>query len=276
MASLSELIRLGRLQSGDLGRENLPAIHRATPQQQQATSLNLQQLAAELAQKQAQAAIAKRQQELWESVGIARDNDRSAAGVATSVVDKGEAGGRDIIEVGSYEKPTSNSGYEAAISKQGKMYLRPQGAEDKAKPYDKVKVVDRAMKLIDADLAMNGISKSTLKASDYSARLKKMLPQAEIDLYGEATTEAPAAPSYTSEDNRPVNPTGLTFGAEDFLPEYKEKRGMIEVAKDFYSGKKDKQGPAAKTSAFQEGQTAINPKTGQRIVFKGGKWQQLN
>ena len=246
MASVNELINLSQYKAGDFGREGLNGkginfsdivSQLKTPQQKQAEQMQLSMMAAKLARLQEEQAIAQKKRELWESVGKVKDSNKTTAGITENVVDKEEAGGRDIVTVGSSKKPEADSGYEAAISKDGNMGL---SAKKEAKPYDKVKVVDRAMKIIDADLATEGVDKKTMKASDYSARLKKMIPQAEIDLYGESTTPAPAVPSYTSEDNRPVNPTGMTSEPADFLPEYKEKRGMIDVAKDFYFGKKDK------------------------------------
>lgn len=276
MASINELINLSQYQSGDFGREGLnkPPLPYKTPQQQQSESLQLQSLVAELVKKQQEAAILEKQRQLWDSVGKVANNNKTTAGITEQVVDKEEAGGRDIVAVGSSKQPDSDSGYEAAISKRGDVYLRPKS---EAKPYDKVKVVNRAMKLIDADLATNGIDKKTLKASDYSYRLKKMIPQAEIDIYGEATTQAPEAPSYTSEDNRPVNPSGMTSAPEDFLPEYKEKRGMIEVARDFYFPKKDKQSLSNEKVMIQtpDGKRGYIPKNNlQKAIQRGAKLVQ--
>lgn len=276
MASVNELINLLQYQSGDFGREGLsrtPAPYKSN-EQRQAESINLKSLIADLAIKQQQQALAERKRKLWDSAGPVSNNNKTTAGITEQVVDKEEAGGRDIVAVGSSKQPDSDSGYEAAISKRGDMYLRPKS---EAKPYDKVKVVNRAMKLIDADLATNGIDKKTLKASDYSDRLKKMIPQAEIDLYGEATTQAPEAPSSTSEDNRPVNPSGMTSAPEDFLPEYKEKRGMIEVARDFYFPKKDKQPVSNEKVMIQtpDGKRGYIPKNNlQKAIQRGAKLVQ--
>jgi len=276
MASVNELINLLQYQSGDFGREGLsrpPAPYKSN-EQRQAESINLKSLIVDLAIKQQQQALAERKRKLWDSAGPVSNNNKTTAGITEQVVDKEEAGGRDIVAVGSSKQPDSDGGYEAAISKRGDMYLRPKS---EANPYDKVKVVNRAMKLIDADLATNGIDKKTLKASDYSDRLKKMIPQAEIDLYGEATTQAPEAPSYTSEDNRPVNPSGMTSAPEDFLPEYKEKRGMIEVARDFYFPKKDKQPVSNEKVMIQtpDGKRGYIPKNNlQRAIQRGAKLVQ--
>ncbi len=282
MSSLNELINLSQYKAGDVGREGLngrgidfnqvvSAIK--TPQERQAEQMQLSMMAAKLVRLQQEEAIAKRQRELWDSVGKVKDSNKTTAGITTNVVDNEEAGGRDIITVGSSQKPQADSGYEAAISKSGKMYLKPQGAE--ARPYDRIKVIDRAKKIVRADLAENGIDFKTLKASDFSTRLKAAIPQSEIDLYGEATTQAPEAPSYTSEDNRPVNPTGMTSEPADFLPEYKEKRGMIDVAKDFYFGKKNKASGGKVMIQTPDGKRGYIPQANlQKAISRGAKLVQ--
>ena len=284
MASLNELINLSQYQSGDFGREGLNGrgidfdqVFSAmkTPQQKQAEQMNLAKMAADLIIMQENAAIARKQRELWDSVGTVKNNNKTTAGIAQSVVDNEEAGGRDIVTVGEYNKPQSNSRYTAGIAKNGKMYLKDSSAQDK--PYDRVKVFDRARKLVDATIATDGIDKRQMKASDYSLRLKKFIPQAEMDLYGESTTPEPSAPSYTSEDNRPVNPTGLTSSPEDFFPEYKEKRGMVEVAKDFYFGNKNKKEASSEKVMIQtpDGKRGYIPQANlQKAISRGAKLVQ--
>lgn len=228
MASLNELINLSQYQSGDVGRSNLPVIRRATFQEKQSNALKLQDLALQIERRKAEAAIAKKQQELWENIGNTQNNDKTTSGITTNVVDKEEAGGRDITPVGDYSKEWSY-GYEPKINSHGKIVLT-----NPAK-YDRVKVIDRAKKMVDSDLATEGVDRKTIKASDYSSRLKSAIPEAENYLKMSGLSPSKADEAIKTQ---PVNPTGLTSSPEDFLPEYKEKRGMIDVAKDFYFGNK--------------------------------------
>ena len=123
MSSLNELINLSQYKAGDVGREGLngrgidfnqvvSAIK--TPQERQAEQMQLSMMAAKLVRLQQEEAIAKRQRELWDSVGKVKDSNKTTAGITTNVVDNEEAGGRDIITVGSSQKPQADSGYEAA------------------------------------------------------------------------------------------------------------------------------------------------------------------
>ena len=276
MASINELINLSQYQAGDFGREGLnkpPAPYKSN-EQKQAENLQIKSLITNLAIKEQEQALAERKRKLWDSAGPVKNNNKTTSGITQQIVDKEEAGGRDIITVGATKSPEDDSGYEAKISRKGDLYLHRK--DNSEKPYDRVKVIDRAKKLVYADLATDGIDKKTLKASDYSVRLKNMIPQAETDLYGEATTTV-EQPSFTSEDNRPVNPTGITVEAKDFLPEYKEKRGMIEVAKDFYFPKKDKQSMSGGKVMIQtpDGKRGYIPQSNlQKAIQRGAKLVQ--
>ena len=286
MASVNELINLLQYQSGDFGREGLnkPPAPYKSPMQKQAESISFQSLVADLVKKQQEAAILEKQRKLWDSVGLAKNGDKTTKGIATQVVDKEEAGGRDIVPVGEYGNSddtsediatfgSSNGGYEASLSKSGKMSLRPV----KSKSYDKVKVFDRAKKLAEQDLIMSGSSVRQIKASEFSEKLKQFIPQAEIDIYGEATTQ----PEESKTPKKPLNPTGETSAPEDFLPQeknaLKEKRGMIEVARDFYFGKKDK--PAVSSSKVMiqtpDGKRGYIPQANlQKAIQRGAKLVQ--
>lgn len=278
MASVNELINLSQYQAGDYGREGLngkgmdfsglPGLIKS-PQQKQAEQMSLSNMAADLVIKQAQAAIAKKQQELWDGIGKVKNNNKTTRGIAENVVDNEEAGGRDIVTVGEYQSPEGDSGYEAEISKSGKMRLSPKGQDQKS--YDRVKVIDRAKKLAEQDLIMNGLSAKLIKASDFSTKLKQFIPQAEIDLYGEATTK----PEESKIPTRSLNPTGETSSAEDFLPQYKENRGMIDVAKDFYFGAKPQRNAIADKHGFYLGEIKQSSKG--RVKYIGNnKWQKVD
>lgn len=291
MASINELINLSQYQSGDFGREGLnkPPLPYKTPQQQQSESLQLQSLVAELVKKQQEAAILEKQRQLWDSVGKVANNNKTTAGITEQVVDKEEAGGRDIQTVGDYSEEMPNhldegnlngydgsKGYEAKISSSGKMILAQPGSAK----YDRVKVFDRAKKLAQQDLMMKGTSLKEIRASEFAASMKKFIPQAETDLYGKALTPVEQT-SFTSEDNRPINPTGVTSSPEDFLPQeknaLKEKRGMIEVARDFYFPKKDKQSLSNEKVMIQtpDGKRGYIPKNNlQKAIQRGAKLVQ--
>lgn len=291
MASVNELINLLQYQSGDFGREGLsrpPAPYKSN-EQRQAESINLKSLIADLAIKQQQQAIAERKRKLWDSAGPVSNNNKTTAGITEQVVDKEEAGGRDIQTVGDYSEEIPDSldegnlngydgskGYEAKISSSGKMIL----AQPRSAKYDRVKVFDRAKKLAQQDLMMKGTSVKEISASEFAASMKKFIPQAETDLYGKALTPVDQ-PSFTSEDNRPINPIGVTSSAEDFLPQeknaLKEKRGMIEVAKDFSFPKKDKQSVSNEKVMIQtpDGKRGYIPKNNlQKAIQRGAKLVQ--
>lgn len=267
-----------------MGRERVGQIQRATPQEQMKQSLVIQTLAAEAQRRREEAAIAAKQRQLWDSVGTVQNTNKTKGGIAEQIVDKEEAGGRDIVPVGDYENNSEEDlsnydgqqGYEAKISPSGRMVLA-KPAVDKEKKYDKVKVFDRAKKLTEQDLIMKGTSAKEMKASDFSAVLKTFIPQAEVDLYGVATTkeESPKIPA------RPLNPTGETSSREDFLPQeknaLKEKRGMIEVAKDFYFGKKDKSTVSGGKVMIQtpDGKRGYIPQSNlQKAIQRGAKLVQ--
>lgn len=281
MASLNELINLSQYQAGDFGREGLNGKGAdfsgissmfKSPNQKQSESLQLQSLAAELVKKQQEAAILQKQRQLWDSVGTVKSNNKTTAGITQQVVDDEEAGGRDIVPVGNYDE-SNTSGYEASISPKGRMTL----SNSKDKSYDKVKVFDRAKKLAEQDLIMSGSSVRQIKASEFSEKLKQFIPQAEIDIYGEATTQ----PEESKTPKKPLNPTGETSAPEDFLPQeknaLKEKRGMIEVAKDFYFPKKDKQSVSGGKVMIQtpDGKRGYIPQANlQKAIQRGAKLVQ--
>jgi hypothetical protein len=279
MASLNELINLSQYQSGDMGRERLPVIQRATPQEQMRQSLVIQSLAAEAQRRREEAAIAARQRQLWESVGKVQNKDKTKAGIAEQVVDKEEAGGRDIVPVGDYENNSEENisnydgqqGYEAKISPSGRMVLA-KPVVDKEKKYDKIKVIDKAKKLMSNEYQLNGIDIKELSASEVGKNLRKYMQQVEQDDYGKVYTQSP-------KEN--INPTGVTSSPEDFLPQeknaLKEKRGMIEVAKDFYFPKKNKQSASDGKVMIQtpDGKRGYIPQANlQKAIQRGAKLVQ--
>lgn len=283
MASLNELINLSQYQSGAMGRERVGQIQRATPQEQMKQSLVIQTLAAEAQRRNEEAAIAARQRQLWDSVGTVQNTNKTKSGIATQVVDEEEAGGRDIETVGEYNTEDNigyeidnasdsfRGRYEPRISASGRMTLAiPK--KDKVKAYDKIKVIDKARKLMTNDYLLNGVDVKELPASEVGKNLRKYMQQVEQDDYGKVYTQSP-------KEN--INPTGATSAPEDFLPQekkaLKEKRGMIEVAKDFYFQKKDKQSVSGGKVMIQtpDGKRGYIPQANlQKAIQRGAKLVQ--
>lgn len=282
MASINELINLSRYQSGDLGREGLngkgpdytKVFNTKTPEQKKTEEMNLQMIAAKLNAMQYEAEVAKRKKEIWDNFGANVNKNKTTPGVVSDIVDNEDSvTSRDANIIGNYEPRITPSG-DIAIS-------RIKEDEKKPTKYDHVKVVNRAMKMIDADLAELGVPKSSMKASDYSVRLQKAIPEARKYLGMDGLAPTKADNPRVDVDGRPVNITGLTSSPEDFLPEYKEKRGMIEVAKDFYFGGK-KNAPKAQAQSNEkvmiitpDGKRGFIPKSNlEKALQRGAKIAQ--
>ena len=65
--------------------------------------------------------------------------------------------------------------------------------------------------------------------------------------------------SWGAPDSRAANPTNIIDKAAGFISGARKDGNNKPVAKS--------------TSVYKEGQTATNPQTGQKIVYRGGKWQ---
>lgn len=249
MASLNELINLSQYQSGAMGRERVGQIQRATPQEQMKQSLVLQTLAAEAQRRNEEAAIAARQRQLWDSVGTVQNTNKTKGGIAEQIVDKEEAGGRDIETVVEYNtednigyeidnaRDSFRGRYEPRISASGRMTLAiPK--KDNVKAYDKIKVIDKARKLMTNDYLLNGVDVKELPASEVGKNLRKYMQQVEQDDYGKVYTQTPEkAPEYNT-----ITHNDMIQGA---LDEPKRFITSLGGAKDFYFGAKDKQGASA-------------------------------
>lgn len=238
MASINELINLSQYISGDVGREGLngPRTKSKTPQEQQEDILRLKAMAIDISRKEQEAAIARRQREFWDSVGTVQGRNKTESGVTTAVVDDEEAGGRDIVTVGDYESPGyelensdgSANRYDSKITASGRMVLALPKKPQENKPVDRVKSFNHAKKLAEQELIMQGIRPSEVSASEFKDIIKKYMTQEDKNFYEKQVPEV----------KKNVNPSGKTFSPEDFKDEFREKRGMIEVAKDFYFGSK--------------------------------------
>lgn len=294
--ALSELLNIAKYSSGYHG--DGPAA--ATPdfgflfngQQQtdkrQATALKLLQLKALVQKATADAAIEKRKQDLWNSVGSPTVSDKSTAGDVSSIVDSEKVGGRDAGVVndgevaGNADPQTtaqipgdtqSNSSLvnmmkslQPTISPEGNMILsRPKikkpiypGA---AKRYDEARTFDYAKRLADQTIIQSGKRRKDITPDDYKTLVNDQIPKAETYLYGRPLSQ----PEDKKVVDASADPTGVTKA--------------VQAAMDL--GRADAPAPGASGSApqvqsYNEGQTANNPKTGKRLIFKGGKWEPLN
>lgn len=63
------------------------------------------------------------------------------------------------------------------------------------------------------------------------------------------------------------------FTTENPILEKDKKTGTIKVNENNIGNWQSYLDSKQNTSSLSEGQTAINPKTGERLIFKGGKWQ---
>jgi len=293
MSSLNELINLSQYQAGDVGRQGLknqPDYKNLikSPQQMQAQQMKLQMLSAQLAKAEQEQAILEQKKKIWESLGEKSGRDKTNAGIASEVVDN-----EDLT-----------NGYGVGISSSGNLSLQKDKTKDSK--YDSLKVSDRAMKLVDAQLMEEGLNKRNLKASDIQPRYKKALRQAEMDLYGRSDRQEENNPGGLTIDGQVVNPTGLTSDPQDFmsqekenliestingykmigrdreinkgiLPEFKEKRGMLQVASDFYTGKKQ---PSIDSKpdgyGYHVGTIIATPDQGKARYIGNNKWQKVD
>lgn len=293
--ALSEVINAAKYSSGYHGDGHSAA----TPdfgfmfnqgQQQdkrQATALKLLQLKALLDKAQASAQIEKRKQDLWASIGTPTVSDKSTAGDVASIVDTETVGGRDAgvtndgqvagnvdtMNTPSIPKDTqSNSrlvnmmkGLQPTISQAGNMILtRPKVAKTytgAAKHYDEARTFDYAKRLADQSIVQSGKRRKDISPEDYKVLVNDNIPKAETYLYGkplsQPKSDAIAVPN--------TDPTGAAAAV---------KAGMAAGQGD--APAPGAPGTAPQVQAYNEGQTAINPKTGKRLKFNGGKWQALN
>lgn len=273
MASLAELIALSKYQSGDIGNGKQADYASAmptgsfNPDRQQAVALKLLQYKAQVEKEQAEAAIATRKKQIWDDIGNPVTSDKSTAGDVAGIVDTEKVGGKDANVVNRGEALIdgtddssaaamrgSNSklvnmlgGMQPKMSSAGNLILSKQKAKSNYqgtdKKYDEAKTFSYAKRLAEQDLISAGKSKTQIGPEDFAAMVKAKIPNAETHLYGKPLSQA-------TEEAAPVDTAAPAV--------------------------KDNKLPDAPTVQYQEGQTAINPKTNKRLVFKGGKWQSVN
>ncbi len=284
MASLTELINLQKYQTGYHGdgpsqKLDFSPLRKIGQQQdqKQATALKLLQYQAAVQKAQADAAIAKRKQDIWNMVGTPAIGDKSTAGDVSEIVDTEKVGGRDanvsnrgdsFIDAIPQQKSNNSlvnlvSGLTPKLSAQGDLVLakKPKTKASYtgvAKHYDEARTFNYAQRLADQSIIADGKVKKDIAPEEYSALVKANIGKAEKYLYGKQLTQ----------EDKPVNDsTPNPLGA------------AVKTAMDVGFGKSVEpgaQGNAPQVQAYTEGQTAINPKTGKRLAFKGGKWQPIN
>ncbi len=293
--ALSELLNIAKYSSGYHGdgpAAPAPDLGGLFPNQdkKQATALKLLQLKAVLEQAQAKASIEKRKSDLWNMVGTPSISDKSTAGDVSSIVDDEKVGGRDAnvtndgevagnadtFSTPSIPKYTQSSsslvnmmkGLQPTISQSGNMILtKPKAtkpvAPGAAKRYDEARTFNYAKRLADQSIIESGKRKKDIAPEDYKVLVNDNIPQAEKYLYGRVLTEK--TPAQNDPNDTANDPSGI--------------KKSVQVAMDIGRGDAPapgEQGSAPQVQAYTEGQTAINPKTGKRLAFKGGKWQAIN
>ncbi len=155
-------------------------------------------------------------------------------------------------------------------------WLRQQGSTDQAAAANKLNdAVDRYVAEVGRFFAgspSSGVSERDAARNRFSAaRTGKELAaaiEAERDLFGGKLKQLQSQRDETFTD--PVHADKIIG------PVFRE--GSVKALDQINSNISALKGnaPAAATSAgSQEGQTATNPKTGQKAIFKGGKWQIL-
>lgn len=207
--ALSELLNIAKYSSGYHGDGAFAPSTKASQDvnTKQQTALKLLQLKALLETQQANAAIAKRKQDLWNTVGTPAVSDKSTAGDVTKIVDDEEVGGRDagVVNDGKVAMDAqstasipsdtqSNSslvnmmkGLQPVISQAGNMILsKPK----QPKPVDHAKTFSYAQRLADQAIIQSGKTKKDVSPQDYAALINNHIPDAEKSLYGKSSTPA--------------------------------------------------------------------------------------
>ncbi len=279
MSTITDLIAANQYQSGYHGNgPRAPA--RATPDQRQATALKLLQFKAQLDKQQAEAAITQRKKELWDQVGKPNITDKTTAGDVTDIVDNGTVGGReaDVVNDGTQDfNPQDFTGEDSAsqgasdsggstlvdmvanlaptINSSGNMVL---AKKKNPKPYDETKTFAYAKRLADQGIIESGKNRRDISPAAYSQMIKDNISKAEQFLYGKTVTPPPKK----DPDQTGIMQAMLT--------------GFQTATQGDTADAAQSDNGGAQPSPYQEGQTAINQKTGKRLVFRGGKWVNLN
>lgn len=246
----------------------------------QTTALKLIQLQSMIQKNQADIALKQKQIAVWDKVGQPAVTDKSTAGDVSQIVDSEEVGGRDagVVNDGSDDisevagnadtqsapsipaDTSSNSslvnmmkGMQPVISPAGNMILkRPKAVKDYqgvAKHYDEARTFNYARRLADQSIIQSGKRKHDIAPEDYKTLVNDNIPQAEKYLYGRVLTQPDAKP----QDSASTDDTGI--------------KTAVQTAQEIAKGG---------NSSYQDGQTAVNPKTGKRLKFQGGQWVPLN
>ena len=145
------------------------------------------------------------------------------------------------------------AGYAPVMGLDGKVALKPIKQEKPSyggtsrKPYDELAVNSHAKKLTDIELRRQGIDPKMLSTEDaeqYGRLISANISRAEKTMYGKVISKQEEKKEVSN-----VNPfeAGLKYG----------QTGKVE-----------------NKNRFKDGATAINGQTGERLVFKDGKWQK--
>lgn len=184
-----------------------------------------------------------------------------------SIVDSGktrkDVSSEDYKTLIDNNMPKANQFYGQNDATQGdnsssdKILNSPKSAKPMVKRYDEARTFGYAKRLADQAIIQSGKRKKDISPDDYKILVNDQIPQAEKYLYGRPLSQPQeAAP-------KAADATGVAQA--------------VQMAMDVGKGNIPAPGAAAPAAqAYQEGQTAVNPKTGKRLQFKGGKWHPLN
>lgn len=282
MSTITDLIAANQYQSGYHGSgPKAPSFQ--SQDQKNAIALKLLQYKALVDKQQADAAIAKRKQELWQQVGAPQLQDKSTAGDVADIVDTGEAGDRavDVTNDGtdSQGDTTSLTGlvsdFQAKINSNGDMVL---GKTKLAKPYDETKAFSYARRLADQQIIQSGKSKRDISAADYSQMIRDNLPKAEEFLYGKIITPPGSSPSPASAGT--ATPSAPGAPPDAIVPQAVgplDPRQLFSPKKYKYFGETPQEtaGKKPDTFGFHIGQIEKSAKGRVRYIGNN-KWQKVD
>lgn len=127
---------------------------------------------------------------------------------------------------------------------------------------------ERRMKTTDARLRQ---SKDQREARSAEIQNTKAVTEIMRNLGGELTTDQKFKMEGAIRDfAKAINPTGI-LTPEELKPQLEEYRKEIEGR---ITGRQDAAAAGGTPAQFREGQTATGP-NGQKIIFRGGRWQPL-
>lgn len=274
MASLSELVQLGKYLSGDAAREkvkNQGTDYNEVVEYQdkkKAVAQKLLQFKALIEKQQAQAREAEAKARVWEDLAPdGQTKDRTTRGDVTQIVDTEKVGGRDANVVSRGDSFLNNentggvdlyansgsktanilSGLKPSMTASGNLTLKKQSNyQGAAKQYDEARTFSYAKRLADKSIIEGGKRKNEIPADEYNTLVQSHIPAAEKFLYGRALSEPKVAAKPAAA--AAASPTAKATTTVPNTPAQEQ---------------------------YTEGMTATNPSNGKRVKFTGGRWLEI-